>query len=78
MPEIRKCPQCDAAMPADGFIRLDVSGIDPVDDGFRGNVAVLACLEDGECIFHFSNPYDYSLDGCRFSRRGIGCVFKAI
>ena len=37
----------DPAMAANGFVGLDVPGLDPVDDGFRGNITILAGLEDG-------------------------------
>jgi hypothetical protein len=46
----------DSAVTANGFVSLDVSGLDPVDDGFRGDIAELAGLEDGECILHCPIP----------------------
>jgi hypothetical protein len=56
-----KVGSVDAAMAADGFIGLDMSGFNPVDNGFAGHIAKLTGFKNGENVFHGDRPFRYNL-----------------
>jgi hypothetical protein len=44
-------------MSADGFVCFDMTGLDPIDNGFGRHVAELTGLENGQYVFHRNAPF---------------------